>query len=171
MITPASRPSAPTIHWEHWNLIDPGTLYGIVQLRQNVFTLEQGVTVADFDGRELDETTQIMWAQQGGTVIAHLRILVEADGTVHIGRVAVAAEHRRGGLGRRLMEAALEYCSQHLSGQLLEISAQAYLEGWYQSMGFVTTGPGYLEAGIEHVPMRWEGWPAEQTGPGNGSRG
>lgn len=152
----------PRIHTAHWTQIDPRTLYGIAKLRQDVFTLEQHASDADLDGRELEETTRLLWAAQDGEVIAHLRILVEDDATVHIGRVAVAPAHRRGGLGRRLMMAALELCQEQLPGQEIEISAQAYLEQWYASQGFRTIGPGYLEAGIAHVPMRWEGWPGRR---------
>lgn len=149
----------PPIRSAHWTQIDPRTLYGIAKLRQDVFTLEQHASDADLDGRELEETTRLLWAAQDGEVIAHLRILIEPDGVVHIGRVVVTPAHRRGGLGRHLMTEALRLCEQELPGQDIEISAQAYLEQWYGSLGFVTTGPAYREAGIEHVPMRWEGWP------------
>ncbi|MET0664693.1 MAG: GNAT family N-acetyltransferase, partial [Acidimicrobiales bacterium] len=31
---------------------------------------------------------------------------------------------------------------------------QAHLAGWYEALGFVITGPEYLEDDIAHVPMR-----------------
>ena len=34
--------------------------------------------------------------------------------------------------------------------------AQAHLVGWYEALGFVITGPEYLEDDIAHVPMRRE---------------
>ena len=35
-------------------------------------------------------------------------------------------------------------------------SGQAHLEGWYERSGFRRSGPGYVEDGIPHVPMRRE---------------
>ena len=36
----------------------------------------------------------------------------------------------------------------------IHLSAQAHLAGYYGSLGFVVTGPGYDEDGIPHLPMR-----------------
>jgi ElaA protein len=38
----------------------------------------------------------------------------------------------------------------------ITLGAQAYLEGWYERFGFRRSGPGYVEDGIPHVPMRRE---------------
>ena len=90
------------------------TLYLLMKLRQDVFTMEQGATDADLDGRELEAGTELLWIQEAGEPIAHLRLLREADGTVRIGRVAVRADRRRGGHGRRLMVAALERAREQI---------------------------------------------------------
>lgn len=34
------------------------------------------------------------------------------------------------------------------------LDAQSYLVGWYERLGYVVSGPEYLEDGIAHVPMR-----------------
>ena len=125
------------------------TLYLLAKLRQDVFTMEQGATDADLDGRELEPTTELLWAEEAGEPIAHLRLLREADGTVRIGRVVVRADRRRGGHGRRLMLAALELDP----AAEVHLDAQAHLEQWYASLGFETVGGVFLEAGIEHVAM------------------
>lgn len=38
-------------------------------------------------------------------------------------------------------------------GEEIVLNAQAHLEGWYGSFGYVRTGPNFVEAGIDHVPM------------------
>lgn len=129
------------------------TLYLLVKLRQDVFTMEQGATDADLDGRELEATAELMWAEEAGEPIGHLRVLREADGGVRIGRVAVRADRRRGGHGRRLMAAALEHARMSAPDAEVHLDAQAYLEQWYASMGFETVGGMFMEAGIEHVAM------------------
>ena len=135
--------------------MDPRTLYLLIKLRQDVFTMEQHATDADLDGRELDPTTTLMWLEDGPSrePVAHLRVLREPDGTVRIGRVAVHAAHRRSGFGRRLMHAALELIRESDPGAEISIDAQAYLEQWYAAMGFETVGGLFMEAGIEHVAM------------------
>jgi len=129
------------------------TLYLLAKLRQDVFTMEQGATDADLDGRELEPTTELLWAEEAGEPIAHLRLLREADGTVRIGRVVVRADRRRGGHGRRLMLAALERAYELDPAAEVHLDAQAHLEQWYASLGFETVGGVFLEAGIEHVAM------------------
>lgn len=150
--------------------IDPCTLYLLVKLRQDVFTLEQHATDADLDGRELDPTTTLMWLERAiprapaaevaaevlgapGEPVAHLRVLREPGGTVRIGRVAVRADYRRGGYGRQLMAGALAHAREVAPRAEVHIDAQAYLEQWYAAMGFESLGGLFMEAGIEHVAM------------------
>jgi ElaA protein len=133
--------------------VPPRTLYLLAKLRQDVFSIEQGATDPDLDGRELEPGTELMWSEEEGAPIAHLRILREADGTVRIGRVAVRADRRSGGHGRRLMAAALERAREIDPDAEVHLDAQAHLEQWYGAMGFETVGGVFLEAGIEHVAM------------------
>ncbi|WP_122939994.1 GNAT family N-acetyltransferase [Brachybacterium sp. EE-P12] len=143
----------PDLHRAVLDDVPVRTLYLLMKLRQDVFTMEQGATDADLDGRELEAGTELLWIQEAGEPIAHLRLLREADGTVRIGRVAVRADRRRGGHGRRLMVAALERARELTPSAEVHLDAQAYLETWYASMGFETVGGMFLEAGIEHVAM------------------
>jgi ElaA protein len=64
--------------------------------------------------------------------------------------VATAPAHRHRGLAGRLVRAAIELCG----GTPISLGAQAHLEDWYAGFGFQRSGPGYLEDGIPHVPMR-----------------
>lgn len=141
------------LHSAHLRDIDPTAVYLLAKLRQDVFTMEQGATDPDLDGRDLEDGTTILWIEAGGVPAAHIRVLTEADGTLRIGRLAVAAAHRRDGFGGRIMRAALDLTERLAPEAEVHIDAQAYLEKWYQGMGYETVGPMFLEAGIEHVPM------------------
>lgn len=143
----------PDLHSAHLRDIDPATVYLLAKLRQDVFTMEQKATDPDLDGRDLEDGTTLMWIEVDGVPAAHIRVLTEADGTLRIGRLAVAAAHRRDGFGGRIMRAALDLTEQIAADAEVHIDAQAYLERWYQGMGYETVGPMFLEAGIEHVPM------------------
>lgn len=131
------------------------TLYLLAKLRQDVFSIEQGATDPDLDGRDLEETTTLLWIEADGEPAAHVRVLTEPDGSMRIGRLAVRAQNRRDGFGGRIMRAALNLTEQLAPEQVVRIDAQAYLEGWYNAMGYRTVGPVFLEAGIEHVPMEY----------------
>ena len=70
-----------------------------------------------------------------------------------IGRVVTNPDARRTGLGRTLMAEALRRCAELAPGAPVRIGAQRYLEGFYASLGFVTSSAPYHEDGIEHVEM------------------
>ncbi len=133
--------------------LDAPTFYRIAALREAVFCIEQGATDADLDGRELEDGTRLVWFEDAaGEVVAQARVLVD-DGAMRIGRLVVRADHRRDGLGRRTMLAALDVCAELAPELDVHIDAQAHLEDWYASMGYRTVGGEFLEAGIPHVPM------------------
>lgn len=133
--------------------MDAATIYRIARLREEVFCLEQGAADADLDGRELEPTTRLVWIEDAaGEPVAHARVLVD-PGSMRIGRMAVHRDRRRDGLGRCVMETAIALCERIAPAQEIRIDAQAYLESWYASMGFVTVSEPFDEAGILHVAM------------------
>lgn len=139
--------------------MDPVTVYLLAKLRQDVFGVEQQATDPDLDGRDLEPGTWILWAERTGAdgtgePVAHIRVLDDGP-NLRIGRLAVRADARTGGIGRRIMRAALDLTEQIDPNRIVKIDAQAYLEDWYVSMGYVTTGEHFMEAGIDHVPMEY----------------
>lgn len=126
----------------------PTTVYRIARLRTDVFVHEQRIVdEEELDGRDLEPATTLWWVEEDGEVVSTLRVL-GGGSPPHIGRVATAKTARGRGLAAQLLVAALAEIAD-----TVEISAQAYLETWYTRFGFVRTGPSYLEAGIDHVPM------------------
>ena len=129
------------------------TYHRIVQAREEVFFLEQRITCPDADA--IDSRSIFQWIEHEGRVIAFLRII--PPGIIHeeasVGRVLVVRQERRKGLCRRMMREALRQIAARWPGCGVHISAQAYLEGFYASLGFETVTPPYEEAGIRHVGM------------------
>ena len=128
--------------------LDTTTLYAILQLRSDVFVVEQNCPYNDLDGRDLEPGTRHVWLSRGDEILAYLRIL-DDGGVERIGRVVTARAARGAGNARRLMDQALTVIGNRPS--LLE--AQAYLVRFYARYGYQQTGPEYLEDGIPHVPM------------------
>ncbi|CAH0229490.1 GNAT family N-acetyltransferase [Rhodococcoides fascians] len=138
----------PTLHHAPLARVDQNTLYRIMALRVAVFVHEQKIVDdIELDGADLLPTTELFWMQDDdGEVLATIRVLV--DDTVHIGRVATAANARGRGFAGELVNAA-----RAAYPGVVELSAQAHLEEWYGRFGFVRVGENYLDAGIPHVRM------------------
>lgn len=130
--------------------LDPRTLYRILALRSAVFVLEQDCPYLDADGRDLEPDARQLWLEEAGEVVATLRLLVDPDGVLRIGRVATATAFRGRGLAATLMQRALELIADRES----VLGAQAHLSDWYARFGFVRDGDDYDEDGIPHTPMR-----------------
>jgi ElaA protein len=130
--------------------LDPLTLYRILQLRSEVFVVEQGCVYLDQDGRDAEPDARQLWIERDGAIVATLRLLTDPDGSRRIGRVATERSARGGGLAAELMKRALSLSS----GAAIVLDAQTQLVDWYRGFGFEVSGPDYVEDGIPHVPMR-----------------
>lgn len=146
-----AMPAQPTIHAAHLTELSASTLYAILQLRSDVFVVEQNCVYLDMDGRDLEPTTLHLWIEDGqGSVAAALRIL--DDGSARsIGRVATRTDQRNHGFATVLMRRAIQ-----LANPPVCLKAQEYLRRWYESFGFEASGESWIEDGIPHVPMRLE---------------
>ena len=130
--------------------LTPFEVYGLCRLRVDVFVVEQECPYPELDGRDTEPATVHVWFEDAdGTIAACIRVLDDGE-TRAIGRVATDRRYRGRGLAARLMEEGIALCA----GFPVTLGAQAYLEGWYGRFGFATCGPGYVEDGIPHVPMR-----------------
>ncbi len=119
-------------------------------LRERVFVGEQGVPVAaDRDG--LDPESIHLVALEAGEVIATCRLL-PAPGVLKLGRMAVAPEDRRRGLGAALLAAAEDVAREQGVARIV-LHAQTYAEPLYAGAGYMRVGHVFLEEEIEHVRM------------------
>ena len=135
------------VRWARFADLSPYVLYDAIRLRVAVFAVEQHCVYQDLDGRDTEPATWHGWVEDDGRVVSYLRVLNEPGDEV-VGRVVTEPAARGRGLGRLLMESALERCARPV-----RIEAQSYLLGWYAAFGFVPRGPEYLEDGIPHTPM------------------
>lgn len=130
------------------------TLYRLLWLRVSVFVVEQAAAYPELDGRDLEPDTELFWIEDGGRVLATLRLLRDVSGNARIGRVATAADARGRGLSAQLMRAAVERAGERWPGTAIDLDAQKHLAGWYGRFGFEVNGPEFSEDDIPHVPMR-----------------
>jgi len=129
-----------------------GEVYRLCRLRVDVFVVEQQCPYPELDGRDTEDGTVHVWFEDDdGAVAACIRVL-DDGATRAIGRVVTAPAHRGRGLAAQLVAVGIELCA----GAPITLGAQAHLADWYARFGFRPSGPGYVEDGIPHVPMRRE---------------
>ncbi|KAB7528630.1 GNAT family N-acetyltransferase [Flagellimonas olearia] len=128
-------------------------LYQIMRLRSEVFVVEQDCVYQDLDNK--DQKALHIVGLKENEVVAYTRIFKPGDyfKNTSIGRVVVAADQRKYGYGKQIMEASLEVITERFPNTIVEISAQTYLLKFYTELGFKRVGDEYLEDGIPHVKM------------------
>lgn len=130
-------------------------LYRLLQLRQEVFIVEQDCPYLDADGMD-DKCLHVLGFTDSETMEAYCRICPVGKSYkdyVSIGRVVTSMKIRKAGEGRRLMHYALEQANELFPNVPVKISAQTYLINFYNSLGFKEVGKAYLEDGIPHIAM------------------
>lgn len=128
-------------------------LYKILQLRSEVFVVEQDCVYQDVDSKDQKALHVIGFKKD--EVVAYTRIFKSGDyfKDASIGRVVVKESERKYGYGKVIMEASIKAVEENLKETKIHISAQEYLIKFYSSLGFKQVGEGYLEDGIPHVAM------------------
>lgn len=128
----------------------PGEVGQALELRRDVFVVEQRVSEADeFDGRE-DECVHVL-AFDGDRVVGCCRLLPAGD-VVKLGRMVVAADRRREGIAAALL-VECDTQAAALGATLITLSAQTYVTSLYEQAGYRVTSERFDEVGIEHVRM------------------
>jgi len=130
-------------------------LYTMLQLRSEVFVIEQNCIFADMDG--LDDRALHLLGTQGGQLVAYARLFPAgvAFAEASIGRVVTRMSARGGGLGHVLIKQAITAVHSQWGLQPIRIGAQARLKAYYSQHGFVDVGVPYIEDGIDHIEMVW----------------
>ncbi len=131
-------------------------LYSILQIRNEVFILEQNCFYQDLDNKDL-QAIHLMGFQDD-TLVAYCRLLPEGvsyDKLCSIGRVLTKSTVRGTDKGKQLMLKAIEVCRDKFSSDI-RISAQSYLHKFYSDLGFAQVTEEYLEDGIPHFGMLYK---------------
>jgi len=128
-------------------------LYKVLQLRSEVFVVEQDCVYQDLDGK--DQKALHIIGYKENDIAAYTRIFKPGDyfKEASIGRVVVSPATRKDGYGIEIMKASIKAVQENYSETIIRISAQKYLLKFYSSLGFVQEGEEYLEDGIPHVAM------------------
>lgn len=133
--------------------LTPNELYAIMQLRSEVFVVEQQCIFLDADNK--DQLSYHIMGWQGNLLAAYTRLvpagIVYDDAS--IGRVVTSPLVRGTGTGRALMQFSIRTLYELWGKIPITIGAQLYLRKFYESLGFQQCSEIYLEDGIEHIKM------------------
>lgn len=126
-------------------------LQAALDLREEVFCGEQGVTAeGDRDGRD-DEAVQLVAVEENGAVVGTCRVLVEGAGA-KFGRLAVRREARGRGIGQALLAEA-QRVAISAGARRIGLAAQSHALDFYEESGFEACGEEFLDEGIPHRNM------------------
>ena len=128
-------------------------LYDVLQLRSEVFVVEQDCVYQDIDGK--DQKALHVLGYKENTLVAYTRIFKPGDyfKEASIGRVVVKESERHHKYGHEVMQVSIKAIKIHFNETKIKISAQCYLTRFYNSLGFQEVGEEYLEDDIPHIAM------------------
>ena len=131
-------------------------LYSILQLRNEVFVVEQNCVYQDIDGKDKKSFHLMAW--QDDQLTAYTRLVPPGISFIEasIGRVITSPKYRKLGIGITLMEKSIHHTLQSYATNKIRIGAQLYLKKFYEGFNFVAQGDEFLEDGIPHIEMLLE---------------
>ena len=131
-------------------------LYDLLQLRSEVFVVEQDCVYQDIDGK--DQIALHVLGFKDEVLVGYTRIFKPGDyfELASIGRVVVKENERKHKYGYDIMDASIKTIKDVFNTTDIKISAQCYLKRFYNNLQFFEVGEQYLEDGIPHIAMIYE---------------
>ncbi len=143
------------IQWQckFFNDLFAEELYAVMQLRNEVFVIEQNCIYQDADNK--DQLSHHLMGWDNTCLISYARLIPPgvAYAEASAGRIVTSPAHRGKGAGKKLISEVILSCYQLFGKTTIKIGAQLYLKKFYESVGFIQTSEVYSEDGILHIQM------------------
>ena len=143
-----------TFKIKRFNELSVAELYDVLQLRSEVFVVEQNCVYQDIDGKDQKALHVLGYYQNELTAYSRLFDAGNYFDEASIGRVIVRQKFRKFNFGHELMWFSIAAIEDNFNQNAITISAQEYLKIFYESHGFVQTSAMYLEDDIPHIQMK-----------------
>lgn len=122
-------------------------------LRRDVFETEQNIPrPLDRDPYDYSADHVVAFDERGRCVGTGRMVRVDAR-TAQVGRMAVAKDARKSGVGALVLE-ALERMAALRGLSDVVVASQLPAETFYRNRGFVRQGEPFLDQGVPHVAMK-----------------
>ena len=127
-------------------------LYKIMQLRSQVFVVEQNCIYQDLD--DIDKISYHLFIKGNNDMIkAYLRIFEKDKDIAQIGRVVTEEKERKKGYATKLMEKGIQLIKNEMKKNKVYLEGQVYCKDLYLKLGFEIISDEFLEDGIPHYKM------------------
>lgn len=142
--------------FKHFGELSLNELYEILKLRSEIFVVEQNCVYNDTDGLDKEAVHQFLYRKD--EIVAYSRLLKPGTrfSDFSIGRFVVKESERGTGLGIKMMEEAKDFILKEWRAKKIKISAQKYLQEFYEGLDFKVVTEDYLEDEIPHVGMMFK---------------
>ena len=142
-----------TLHKKTFHELTIDELYELLRVRSEVFVVEQNCVYQDLDGD--DQQSIHLWLTVGDKVVALARVCPDGSHMKEISIGRVIATERGKGYGKQIMLHAIDAAARHFNATHIDIEAQEYARGFYESVGFKQSSETFMLDGIPHIKMTW----------------
>ena len=145
------------LHWKcyQFHQFETHQLYELIKFRIDIFVVEQQCPYSELDDKDNHLGTRHLLAYSNSSLIAYARLLPPnlSYAEASIGRFAVIESERRRGIGTDLLNKSINEINRIWPNSSIRISAQDYLQHFYENAGFEKVSDMYLEDDIPHIEM------------------
>ena len=142
------------LHKKTFGELTTAELYELLRVRSEVFVVEQNCVYQDLDGD--DQSSVHLWLTKGERVVALARVCPAGTHMQEISIGRVITTERGKGYGKQIMLHAIDAAIEHFDAKRIDIEAQEYARGFYESVGFRQSSDTFILDGIPHIRMTWE---------------
>ena len=143
----------PVLHQKSFQELTVDELYELLRVRSEVFVVEQNCVYQDLDGD--DQKSIHLWLTVADKVVALARVCPAGTHMKEISIGRVITTERGKGYGKLIMLHAIDAAKEHFNAKLIDIEAQEYAKGFYESIGFKQSSDTFMLDGIPHIKMTW----------------
>ena len=139
------------LHQKSFQKLTVDELYELLRVRSEVFVVEQNCVYQDLDGD--DQKSIHLWLTVANKVVALARVCPAGTHMKEVSIGRVITTERGKGYGKRIMLYAIEAAKEHFDAKKIDIEAQEYAKGFYESVGFRQSSETFMLDGISHIKM------------------
>ena len=144
----------PVLHIKTFHKLTTDELYELLRVRSEVFVVEQNCVYLDLDGD--DQNSIHLWMTKGERTVALARVCPAGTHMKEISIGRVITTERGKGYGKQIMLHAIDAAIEHFDAKCIDIEAQEYARGFYESVGFQQSSDTFMLDEIPHIKMTWK---------------
>ena len=138
-------------HQKSFQELTVDELYELLRVRSEVFVVEQNCVYQDMDND--DQKSIHLWLTVANKVVALARVCPAGTHMQEVSIGRVITTERGKGYGKQMMLHAIEAAKEYFGAKQIDIEAQEYAKGFYESVGFKQSSETFMLDGIPHIRM------------------